>query len=208
MAKAKATEAPFIVAGVVSIEDGIKAKEEFAPARKARVELTFSVPEGAEGQKYLNAVVDIANDKLAEILGRPVMAKPVVTAPVEAPKTTAKAPSDKDKLAAEQGLPTTSQQHKGETPALVDDLEAPPAKTTVPKDDLDDLLGDTAKTPVTDAELGKAAQAKNGAMKDKPGWAPEKIRKLIADYAGEGKRINEIPAAKRHEFLERLEALK
>ncbi len=38
----------FITGGTVAIEDGLKAKEEFAPARKAKVEISFSVPEGAD----------------------------------------------------------------------------------------------------------------------------------------------------------------
>ena len=50
-----------ITSGIVSIEDGTKKTEEYAPARKVRVELHFDVPEGHNGQKYLDAATTMAN---------------------------------------------------------------------------------------------------------------------------------------------------
>ena len=87
--------------------------------------------------------------------------------------------------------------------------DEPAAKEASEEDDLGDLLGEAAPPPVTDLELGKAAQDKNAKMKAEHGekWAPAKIRDLISKYS-DGKRINDIPAAKRPQFLKDLEAIK
>jgi hypothetical protein len=69
-----------ITGGVVSIEDGIKKSEEFAPARKARVELHFEVAEDADGKALLDHVTAIAEAKLNEILKRPASAKDALAA--------------------------------------------------------------------------------------------------------------------------------
>jgi hypothetical protein len=58
-----------ISGGVVSIEDGKKANEEYAPARKVRVELRFEVPEGSMAEKLLDATAVMANRKVMELLG-------------------------------------------------------------------------------------------------------------------------------------------
>lgn len=213
-----------VTGGSVTVEDGLKAKEEFAPARKVAVTLNFSVPEGADGTAVLDYVSNLAQseqDRRMYIKASSVELAPAapkggdkIEKPAKAPKA-AKEPTDKEKLAAQAGVPATSTQHKGETPALVDDLEAPPAKKAeAPKDDLEDLLGDTPKPPVTDQELGKAAQEKNGKMKGVAGWAPEKIRALVGEFVQvdgkpkPGAKLQEIPAAQRHEFLKALDELK
>lgn len=207
-----------ITNGTVSIEDGKKAAEEYAPARKVRVDISFSVPEGEDGEAHLIKAGDTAHNHVARLINykgaiaatpaadvKPVAAKgkkpPVVANP--APEKT------KDDLAREAGIPNKDTVHKA---AEVDELDAP-AKS-VEKDEMEDLLGDAAPAPVTDAELGKAAQEKNGDMKDKPGWAPSKIRDLVGKFVQvdgkpkPGAKINEIPAAARHDFLAQLKALK
>lgn len=197
--------------GSVRIEDGLKAKEEYAPARKVAVELSFSVPEGQDGTTFLNHVTDIINAKVAEQLGgaaapktRKAALKPADAGP--APKTTAPELSDKDKLAAAAGLPVgLNDELTGSGPAPA----AKPATVPVVEDSLDDMLGDSAPVPVTDAELAKAAQTKNAAMKDKPNWAPQKIRDLTKKFDADHTppMFKNIPAAKRHEFLKELDAL-
>jgi len=52
-----------ITSGTVVIEDGIKAAEEFAPARKVRVELSFDYDD-------LDRVAVIAQAKVSEMLGK------------------------------------------------------------------------------------------------------------------------------------------
>lgn len=207
-----------IISGTVSIEDGVKAKEEYCPARKVRVDLNFSVPDDEkDALPILDAVARCADAKVRELLGRapakdsPTLAVTVTATPPKTPEKPAKVekPAKAEKpakvektkadLAREAGLPAEGG---------LDESEAPePAKKD--EDDLGDLLGDSAPAPITDLELGKAAQEKNGKEKAAQGdaWAPAKIRDLIAEYSG-GKRINDIPAAKRREFLDKLDKLK
>ena len=204
-----------VTSGTIAIEDGTKAKEEFAPARKVKVELTFSVPEGQDGVAYMHGVARVAEAKVASMLGR--------TAPAETAVPKAETPAQKKKreaaeaaeakaaqpertkadLEREAGLPVTG---KSDEELLEDE---PAAKEASEEDDLGDLLGEAAPPPVTDLELGKAAQDKNAKMKAEHGekWAPAKIRDLISKYS-DGKRINDIPAAKRPQFLKDLEAIK
>jgi len=227
-----------IISGTIAIEDGTKAKEEFAPARKVKVELSFSVPEGQDGSAYMHGVARIAEAKVASMLGRTAPAEtpaapaaPAATAaaPVkpetaaakkkreaaEAAEAAANAPQKtKADLAKEAGLPATSTTHKGpaaDEELLDDEPNITAAGVVVPEEDeLNDLLGEAAPAPITDVELGKAAQEKNAKAKAEFGekWAPAKIRDLIAEFAGAGKRINDIPAAKRADFLKKLDALK
>lgn len=224
-----------ITNGIVSIEDGTKAAEEYAPARKVRVELHFAIPEGTkDAEPMLTGVANMANAKVAELLGKTSVAGKIAklaeaaqTALAETPAKPAKepkalkepkapkdaAPKERTKadLEREAGLPVSSAGAQDETTTL-DESDGKTTAAPAPKDedDLGDLLGETAPKPITDLELGKAAQEKNSTEKQKQGdaWAPSKIRDLIAEFAGAGKRINDIPAAKRPEFMEKLKALK
>lgn len=194
-----------IAGGRVQIEDGIKKAEEYAPPRKALVEIRFEVPEGADGPAMAQAAAEQAQSTLSYALSGVVSAassKPAPAARVGRPAAQPK-PADKPKDAPEPGSKAYL-----EAKALAE-AQTPAKAPVVPVDEIDDLLGDTAPVPVTDAELGKAAQDKNAKMKAEHGdkWAPAKLRTLITEFAGEGKRINDIPAAKRHEFVEKLKAL-
>lgn len=193
-----------ITNGSITIEDGTKAAEEYAPARKVSVTLAFAYD--VEGLDILSAAADIANAKVTELLGKTAKPKPATTASATVPVTEKKATKAKDKapektkddLAREAGL-------LEETPAPTD----PKLATKKPDDDLSELLGDEAPKPITDAELSSAAQKKNATEKEKnTNWAPTKIRELVAEYAGAGKQIRDIPAEKRQEFLTKLDALK
>lgn len=228
-----------ITSGTIAIEDGTKAKEEFAPARKVKVELSFSVPEGQDGTAYMHGVARVAEQKVASMLGRtaPAEVAQIVTAtapkPAETPKTETPKPETAaakkkreaaEKAAAEAAAPKERTKADLERemleaagakkPASDDELlEDEPTITATGAvvsndDDLGDLLGEAAPPPVTDLELGKAAQEKNAKMKAELGeaWAPAKIRDLISRYS-DGKRINDIAAAKRPQFLKELNAL-
>lgn len=195
-----------ITSGTVSIEDGIKAKEEFAPARKAKIELSFAIPEGQDGTAFLNGVTKIAQDKLTEVLGgKPAAAKPASTRTPAAnkdktPETPKPAEKTKDDLAREAGV-----------------LEEPAAsKTTAPADDnLDDILGEAAPAArvISDKELGEIAGKVNAKKKAELGdkWAPSKIRELVAKFTGKKlsdvPKITEVPAEKREAFVAELEKL-
>lgn len=208
-----------ITSGHVMIEDGVKAKEDYAPARKVQVQIAFSVPEGSEGQSNLDLAGAMANAKVNELLGKPakqsataavVIAETATASTPSAQKEPAKEPArrgpkpkeekTKAQMAEEAGLPTTDTVHKGTPPSQVD-IE----------DNLNDILGEEPETPITDAELGKACQLKNGHMAKVQGdkWAPERLRKLVAQFNDNvaGKMLKDIPAAKRKQFLAELEAL-
>lgn len=222
-----------ITGGTICIEDGLKAKEEFAPARKVKVELTFSVPEGENGKAYMEGVTRVCDTKVREMLGKAPATATAVVAPVAAAGEAAKVetPAAKKKreaaeakaleaakpertkadLEREAGLPVTVTVTGKTDEELLEDEPTITAngKPAAEEDDLGDLLGEAAPAPITDLELGKAAQDKNAKMKAELGekWAPAKIRDLIAK-ASDGKRINDIPVAKRAQFLKDIEAIK
>ena len=58
-----------ITGGIVRYEDGIKAAEEYAPARKAAVELRFDIPEGQDTDEAISTVLALATAKVYELLG-------------------------------------------------------------------------------------------------------------------------------------------
>lgn len=208
-----------ITGGKVSFEDGVKASEEYAPAKKARVELSFEVPEGQDGAKWLDAVFVIATDKIDEILGR-TPAKTTVAggegqsagksagrkprAPAAAATQAAEPSKTKEDLAREAGV------------AAEQVAAATPAKAAAPEsDDLSDLLGDAAPAArvISDKELGEICNKEAGRLKGKMGdkYDTKIIRTLVAKFAtvkeGEVPKIIAIPADKRVEFVTALEAL-
>lgn len=201
-----------ITNGTVTVEDGIKAKEEYAPARKVNVTIAFNVTEGQDGEKVANEAGDAANAAVHRLLGTtaPVkVAKPGKPAAAATPASEPAKPAltDKDKLAAAAGLPVDDGLGGASEPAKPAKPEKP-AKPAVIEDNLDDLLGPEAPKPITDAELTDAAQKKNKSQKEKdPKWSPVKIRELCVKYAGADKHFRDIPADKRADFLKELEAL-
>lgn len=194
-----------ITGGTVRVEDGTKAKEEYAPARKVAVELAFAVPEGQDGQKWAQAVAVIADTQVAEMLGRVApKATPVRTAAKNAAAPAPEPVVEKTKadLAREAGLPA--------------ETVTPPKKAPKPADDsLDDLLGDTAPAArvISDKDLGAAASKENGRLKARDGDKHDtaKIRKLVAEFCGKDvkdvPKITDVPADKREDFIKALEAL-
>lgn len=222
-----------ITGGTIMVEDAIKhtgySDINFAPSRRCKVELLFAVPEGENGKAYMEGVARVAQTKLEEMLKKTpaetvavrgstaaeaaapkdtsAPAKPETAAAkkkreaAETPKTPEKTKAD---LAREAGLPADDGELLEDGPTVT-----AASKVVAEEDDLNDLLGDAAPVPITDAELGKAAQEKNAKMKNEHGekWAPSKIRDLISK-ASDGKRINDIPTAARAKFMKDLDALK
>lgn len=204
-----------ITNGSVTIEDGVKAAEEYAPARKVSVNIVFSVPEGDDGEEHVTKAGDLADHHVKRLLGKATTAPAKASAARKAPvadKAPATPPAEK--VVTKADLEAALLEDLGGAP----EPEAPKAKPKVadkpkpapaPAEDLGDILGEDAPKPVTDAELAAAAQKKNATQKEKdPSWAPAKIRDLVAEYAGAGKQLRDIPAAQRAVFLEKLEALK
>lgn len=194
-----------ITNGSVTIEDGVKAAEEYAPARKVSVTLGFAVTEAETAVNWLEEAAKQATAKVDELLGRTTTVKPT-RAPRKAADKPAAAPaketvvdaspagSDKAALEAAAGL----------TPAE----PVKPVQLDI-EDNIDDLLGEAAPVPITDAELAKAAQNKNAQMKVSDPNFSVKIRALVVEFAGPPpKKITDVPVAKRQEFLDKLRDLK
>ena len=207
-----------ISGGRVQIEDGTKAKEEYAPARKVIVELRFEVPEGGDGSAMLDSVALQADNKLRQLLDRPTIAATSFEklGAALAPKKSTKAPAapkatekTKAELAKELGLPTTDTVHKAPEAAL-GEPEAPAAPVQTDIEDELESLGIAAPAPITDKELGDAASKKMAELKTKHGekFDPTAIRSLLTSYYEGGTRIASIPVAKRPEFLAKLSELK
>lgn len=57
-----------ITSGIVRYEDGRKAAEDYAPAKKAAVELSFEVPEGGDAKAEADAAQAEAMARVAEML--------------------------------------------------------------------------------------------------------------------------------------------
>ncbi len=201
--------------GSVTIEDGNPGVPgDFNPRRKVVVTISYHTEDGdgSDGQSFLDRAANAANAKVDELLGRKSAKQPVKVDPTGGtpPTETASKPkkkaakeaatelSDKEKLAVAAGVLAT------DTPAkVVEKLAEPEA------DSLDDLLGEQAPVPITDAELAKAAQNKNGQMKASDPNFSVKIRALVVEYAGPPpKKITDVPVAKRQEFLDKLRDLK
>lgn len=219
-----------ITGGTIMIEDAVKhtgySDINFAPSRRCKVELIFAVPEGESGKAYMEGVTRVAQTKLEEMLK-----KTPAVAGAEAPKTPAAedpkpetAAAKKKRLAAEAEANKPPEKTKADLEReaiarasggaktdddLLEEGTLETSKAVAKEDDLEDLLGEAAPPPITDLELGKAAQDKNAKMKAELGekWAPAKIRELIAKASG-GKRINDIPVAARAQFLKDLDAIK
>lgn len=207
-----------ITNGRVSIEDGKKAAEEYAPARKIVVELSFAVEEGSDPAIVLANVSALANREVASLLGKTVhvlQVKETPAAPTEKvldPKTGEMKTSKKAtaKIEAPKAPEKTKADLEREA-GLTDDsvIDTSPKATAPADDDLGDLLGDTAPAPVTDKEISDACIAKANKMKTVTGWEAKKIRLLVEEFVGQaGAKFAQVPAEKRHDFLKRLEELK
>lgn len=209
----------YITGGKVTFEDAVKHEgynePQFAPSRRAAVELAFDVPEGADGKEVLDTTFDTAVAKVYEILGKKPAkqsAKDGYDATVKVTGSTRKA---KDKPATEAVVDTSPAGSDKAALEAAAGLTASQVVEAVVKaiepetDSLDDLLGEAAPVPITDAELAKAAQNKNAQMKVSDPNFSVKIRALVVEYAGAPpKKITDVPVAKRQEFLDKLRELK
>lgn len=188
-----------VTGGLVAVEDGVKAAEDYAPARKVRFELKFDVAEGADGGEALDIVIDMANERLDRELGRRPRVGSVTTVAAEqepAPrKRRTKAEMEAEKAAAEPDpVGTTGQpaQEPASSPPAEDDWSTPATPAEATKE-------------ITDAELAAATQKRNGELND-----PPLIRALIGSFNPDptkGFTLAEIPQAQRSDYLTKLAAL-
>lgn len=208
-----------ITGGLVSVEDGLKDKEEYAPARKVRVELSFAVPDN-DAPKYLDYVAGIADAQVKALLGQKPAKIEVATDPKKTAQATAEIAktgpkrtpkSDKDKLAEQAGVlvQTDIEDVIDQTKIKSDPLEA--VEPEKPAADPDDLETIAPATEITDQQLTDAVQGKNKVLKETgDAGAPAKIRALIGSYNPDTTKaftIREIAQKDRTEFLEKLKQL-
>lgn len=223
-----------ITTGTVSVEDGTKAKEEYAPARKVRVDLSFDVPEGGDAAAILDYASQLASQQVQRQLGRavdpvsqlsPTTAAEQAWSPVEQPKRTRRTAEqiradDAAKAAAAHAAHSVVEDP--DVKAHIEDNKPAADASEVVSDDASEVVSDDAgdedwaveaevsgvadEAPVTDAELNDAVQKKNGELKD-----PPKIRALIGSFNPDPTKVfqlREVPAERRREFLTSLAALK
>lgn len=181
-----------ITNGTVSVEDGTKANEDYAPARKVRVELSFSIDEGANEDAVLHDISLKASNKVLELLGRKKGAAPIEAAPVEVekPKATRK---------------------KAETLPPVENfsIEAPKENTAKKPDETiieDSILGveEAPKIDVSDKAMYDLVVAVNARIKQ-----PQNITKIITDFCpqdGVPPSLKRVPEDKRVKFIETIKA--
>jgi len=196
-----------IIGGMIAFEDGIKKTEEYAPARKAHVELKFEVEEGADADAAIDYVSKVAMAKTYDMLaateakapdklarGRPRKEPEGARTQVEHAATVERPKTDKDKLAEAAGI--------AEAPKELEKPTADAASIVDEGDDLGDMLA--PQEPVSDVELNDALQKKNAVLKN-----GALLRSVIKEFVPEGKSVNatNIPQEKRHEFLAKIKAL-
>jgi hypothetical protein len=178
-----------VTGGVVSIEDGKKAAEEYAPARKVRVELHFSVPEGCDSEEFLDYTAEVADALVQELLGR--------QPPRVAAKNTEKSAS---------GVPQQAALVENKTQviskSMLLDAFAPEVPVEKPVTPL--ALDNTPPSPafVYNAVAQTQALIKNAKA------ITALVKKHTADNPPEKQTVGGIPEANRVAFLADLEALK
>ena len=205
-----------ITHGVVSVEDGVKANEEYAPARKVRVELSFDVAEGSDPRKVLDAVSVTANAQVRSLLHQApeIVVKRAETALVAAaPPADAEVndPSDVDakiaaavaKTAARKAAAKAAKAVEPEAdPAGIGDIE-PDAPAPVKEAAIDEIEPDPE---VTDAQVHEAIQKCNARINDTAA-----IKTLIGSYRTDPTKpfsASMIPQTSRADFLARLANMK
>lgn len=191
-----------ITGGTVSVEDGTKKAEEYAPPRKVRVELHFDTGnEPGNPEVILSNVGQIASDQVAKLLGQKAEAKPEY-APTQVIRTLEPPATEKPKRTRKTAADKTEGQASTTDPlaGMGDAPQTGPVQEMIEGDPLADLMGDAAPAEVTDADLNAAAQVRLRA-----GVTPPMIREYVATF---GVRVlAEIPQEKRQQFLDGLSKL-
>lgn len=177
-----------ITGGVISIEDGTKKSEEYAPPRKVKVEFRFEVEQGGDADAMIALTSDKANAKVAELLGAPAPAPAGKKAAVKPPKP-AEEKKPADAPAAEVKKPEDTS---------MDDILAPTPKPAPPPEE---KKPEDKPREITDAELLSAVSKRNGETKN-----PAAIKAKAKEFSTTG-RVVEIPQDKREDFLKALKAI-
>lgn len=216
--------------GTVSVEDGVKKAEDYAPPRKVNVLINWVASVEDDLEKVFDRATSLAHSKVHELLhGTAITTTVGNTAPQsDAPKSgTGRVRRTQAQIAADAAAAQSQAQNSGgqsaaeitETdPSAIDaaDLEDAAGKADAAADvtALDDMsefdvtpepAADEDAKPITDADLNSAVQKKNATLGD-----PNLIRALIGGYNPDPTKafqLREISADKRADFLAKLDAL-
>lgn len=202
-----------ITGGRVVFEDGLKASQDYAPAKKATVELRFECGPGEDYKPLFNLATAEAMERVYVML----RGEKLVPAASVVDNGTGK--TDKDKLADKVTKPRKPPTPAAPDPADIDVVTVQPAQTHAisegvqamsPADPAaveDDLS--SAPTEITDAMLTEHIGKKRAQLPaGTEGALP--IRQLIGRYTpqdGGVHQAREIPQAKRQGFLVELGVL-
>lgn len=199
-----------ITGGHVLVEDGRKSAEEYTPARKVAVMLTFGVTDSEDPAIKLRIVGKLASDHVALLLSGVAPAAVETAAAEQAPAAEKKTRARKetadpmaaapqaeapvvDPMAGGQTVnPTVDPMASGTPAAAVDPFAVPAADAA----------------PITDDDLNGSLQKKAADLGSEAGTV--KIRELIATYNPDptkGFSASLIPQAQRQDFLTKLEAI-
>lgn len=184
----------------VRISDGIKTVD-YAPPRLYDLTAVIIDPRGADAQKEVLDAISILKAAGESFLGR--------SAPASAVTVTASEPAAEVKPRAAKAAAQKANKEAAKPTVApsggADELEDDLGETEPGDEDFDAPIEADAK-PVTDAELNDAAQAANRRVGD-----PKAIREIINSYNDDPTKVfqmRQIPAAKRAEFIAKLEGLK
>lgn len=200
---------------IVSVEDGVKPAEDYAPARKVKVELTSDCFNHDELAGRAEVLGQLASQQVATLLGRTV-----ATAAETPAQTTTRTRRTKEQIAADKAAEEAAAKAAAAGAATggdvsMDDITLPPGSsdgasagsdTSSTGDDISfDLDVTEPVKEITDVDLNNAVQAKNKEINN-----PGKIKELIATYRTDPAKpfnLTSIAQTQRQEFLDKLAAL-
>lgn len=189
-----------ITSGMVSFEDGRKAAEEYAPARKVRVELSFSVDPNGDAMADLDMASGLAKAKVKELIfGTDTRNDAAV------PKTEIAHAGQVDPPAAAVKKTKAAKAPKVEPLPAVDPFLGPSEVDAKPADTGTASAGQAQiSEDVSDAALFKAVTTLNARINQ-----PKKITEIIAKHCaqdGVPPSLKRVLPAKRVAFLAELKA--
>lgn len=185
-----------VISGLVSIEDGIKKAEEYAPPRKVRVELSFGVGEGEDYQAIFDTVSQAATNRVHALLHgtalASVQAAPAAAAP-SAPATDPAAVGDEVAAEAPKRTRRTKEQIAADNAAAAAN-KADPASVEDPTGGQAPVihLPDASVPANTPANAPAATAADPAAIEDDLTSSPATA---AADPAAIGDDLTTAPAA-------------
>lgn len=167
-------------------------------SKKAEVEFTFSVEDGAYDEAALDGIIHTAIEKAHAMVGlaKGIKAKAEVTETKAEPKAEKPKGKTKADLEAEK-----AKELAGSKDVALDvlDLTEKQVKAAEPNDELGDMLGPSATT-FTDKDLIDAVNNKNKEINN-----PKAIKAVCLKYTAQA--IKDIPADKRAAFVAELGTL-